>query len=86
MVHNGVPLQLTTTEFEVLALIAARPGKVLSRDDLMEQLRGIDWDAFNRSIDIAISRLRSKLGDDAKNARYIKTIRGKGYAFVGRAG
>ena len=86
VVHNGVPLQLTTTEFEVLALIAARPGKVLSRDDLMEQLRGIDWDAFNRSIDIAISRLRSKLGDDAKNARYIKTIRGKGYAFVGRAG
>jgi DNA-binding response OmpR family regulator len=86
VVHNGEPLQLTTTEFEVLALIAARPGKVLSRDDLMEQLRGIDWDAFNRSIDIAISRLRSKLGDDAKNARYIKTIRGKGYTFVGRAG
>ena len=70
----------------MLALIAARPGKVLSRDDLMEQLRGLDWDAFNRSIDIAISRLRSKLGDDAKNSRYIKTIRGKGYVFVGRNG
>lgn len=84
VVLNGKPLQLTTTEFEVLALISARPGKVLSRDDLMEKLRGICSDAFNRSVDIAISRLRSKLGDDAKNSRYIKTIRGKGYIFIGR--
>jgi len=82
--HQGKLLQLTTTEFDVLKLLATHSGKVLSRDDLMERLRGIDCDAFNRSIDIAVSRLRTKLGDDAKNPRYIKTIRGKGYTFSGR--
>lgn len=81
---GGNELQLTTTEFEILSLFAANPGKVLSRDDMMEQLRGFDWDAFNRSMDIAVSRLRSKLGDDSKDPRYIKTIWRKGYMFVAR--
>jgi DNA-binding response OmpR family regulator len=83
---RGRPLQLTTTEFEILSLFAANPGKVLSRDDLMEKLRGIDWDAFNRSIDIAVSRLRSKLGDDSREPRYIKTIWRKGYMFMAKPG
>jgi len=84
--HHGKPLQLTTTEFEILSLFATNPGKVLSRDDLMEKLRGMDWDAFNRSIDIAISRLRSKLGDDSRDPRYIKTVWRKGYMFLGKTG
>lgn len=79
---DGDELNLTTTEFQILALFVANPGKVLSRDDLMEHLRGMDWDAFNRSIDIAVSRLRSKLGDDSKHPRYIKTVWRKGYMFV----
>ena len=82
--HQGQPLQLTTTEFELLALLAKHSGKVMSRDDLMAQVRGIDWDAYNRAIDIAISRLRSKLGDDSKDPSYIKTVWGKGYMFVGK--
>ena len=77
-------IKLTTTEFEILSLFVANPGKVLTRDDLMEQLRGIDWDAFNRSIDVAVSRLRAKLGDDSKDPHYIKTIWRKGYMFVGK--
>lgn len=81
---DGNELKLTTTEFEILSLFAANPGKILTRDDLMEQVRGIDWDAFNRSIDVAVSRLRAKLGDDSKDPRYIKTIWRKGYMFVGK--
>ena len=56
----------------------------MSRDDLMAHVRGLDWDAYNRSIDIAISRLRSKLGDDSKHPRFIKTVWGKGYLFVAK--
>ncbi|MDJ0958850.1 MAG: response regulator transcription factor [Arenicellales bacterium] len=83
---QGKELKLTTTEFEILSLFVASPGKVLTRDDLMEQVRGIDWDAFNRSIDVAVSRLRAKLGDDSKDPRYIKTIWRKGYMFVAKPG
>lgn len=83
---QGKELKLTTTEFEILSLFVANPGKVLTRDDLMEQVRGIDWDAFNRSIDVAVSRLRAKLGDDSKDPRYIKTVWRKGYMFVAKPG
>ncbi len=83
VVHNGVPLQLTTMEFEVLACFVNRPGRVLTRDDLMEEVRGLDWDAFNRSIDITVSRLRSRLGEDPRNPRYIKTVWRQGYMFIG---
>ena len=84
VILDGNELKLTTTEFEILSLFVANPGKVLTRDDLMEQVRGIDWDAFNRSIDVAVSRLRAKLGDDSKDPRYIKTVWRKGYMFVGK--
>ncbi len=55
---------------------------VLSRDELMDRLRGVDWAAVDRSIDILVSRLRQKLGDDPKKSRYIKTVWGKGYLWV----
>jgi len=77
------PTGLTSSEFECLALLVKNSGKVLNRDQIIEQLRGIEWDAFNRSVDITMSRLRQKLGDDPKNPRFIKTIWGTGYLFVG---
>lgn len=81
---NGKELELTTMEFEVLTLLAEKPGEVFSRDDIMEFLRGVEADVFSRSIDVILSRLRSKLRDDAKKPRYIKTVWGAGYAFIGR--
>ena len=81
---DGLELSLTTTEFEILSIFASNPAKVLTRDDLMERVRGMDWDAFNRSIDISVSRLRAKLGDDSKEPRFIKTIWRKGYMFVAK--
>ena len=79
---DGVPLDLTTTEFEILALFIQHPGTTLSRDQIMDRLRGIDWDAYNRSIDVAMSRLRHKLKDDPKRPRYFKTVWGTGYLFI----
>jgi len=80
---NGQYLALTTMEFEILLLLIRNPSRVISRDDIMEEIRGIDWDAFNRSIDVAVSRLRTKLSDDAKHPKYIKTVWGRGYQFIG---
>ncbi len=76
------PIRLTTKEFELLALLAKNAGKVLSRDDIYTCLRGIDYDGTDRAVDVKISRLRRKLGDDAATPNGIKTIWGKGYLFV----
>ncbi len=80
---KGNELDLTSTEFELLALLAQRRGTVLDREAIMEGLRGIEWDAFNRSIDIAISRLRQKMDDHPKHPTWIKTVWGAGYVFIG---
>lgn len=86
-VHNEEQLvDLTTAEFDVLALLAQHPGKVFSREQIMDEVKGVDWQAFNRTIDVLISRIRTKLGDNSKRPRYIKTIWGAGYVFVGKAG
>lgn len=79
---HGTELDLTTSEFEILALFLHRPGAVLTRDEIMDKIRGIDWEAYNRSIDVAVSRLRQKLQDDPKHPRYIKTVWGSGYLFL----
>ena len=81
---NGEDIGLTTNEFNALAVLAHNPGKTFSRDDLMQELRGLDSESFNRSIDITMSRIRNKLGDDPKYPRYIKTIWGTGYVFIGQ--
>ena len=75
------PIELTTAEFDLLWLLARHAGNILSRDDLLQQLRGIGFDGLDRSIDARISRLRRKLGDDPENPTRIKTVRGKGYLF-----
>jgi len=77
----GQPIDLTTAEFDLLWLLANRAGSVLSRDDLLQDLRGIGFDGLDRSIDARISRLRKKLNDDPDNPTRIKTVRGKGYLF-----
>ncbi len=79
-----VDLQLTTMEFEILHLLMSYPARVISRGNIMDETRGVDWNAFNRSIDVAVSRLRTKLQDDAKHPKFIKTIWGRGYQFIGK--
>lgn len=78
---GGQTIDLTTAEFDLLWLLASHAGNVLSRDDLLQELRGIGFDGLDRSIDARISRLRKKLNDDPENPTRIKTVRGKGYLF-----
>ena len=78
---SGLTIDLTTAEFDLLWLLASHAGNVLSRDDLLQELRGIGFDGLDRSIDARISRLRKKLNDDPENPTRIKTVRGKGYLF-----
>ena len=82
---DGNDVELTTMEFELLKGLMESRGRVMSRDRLIERLRGIDADVFDRSIDMLISRLREKLGDDPRQPRFIRTVRMGGYQFVGAA-
>ena len=75
-------VELTTSEFAALDLLVRHAGKVLDRDEIMQSLRGIDSEHFNRVVDITMSRLRQKLGDDPKHPQFIKTVWGTGYTFV----
>lgn len=77
------PLDLTTTEFEILKLFIRRSGIVLSREQILDHLWDIDGVAYNRSVDVLVSRLRQKLGDNPKEPRFIKTVWGSGYMFIG---
>ena len=70
-------------EYQLLVLFAENPGRTFSRDEILNELRGIDAQIFSRSVDILVSRLRQKLNDTAKQPRYIKTVWGTGYTFVG---
>ncbi len=79
---DGEVIDLTTNEFDLLWLLSSNPGKIFTRDTILENLRGIDYDGIDRSVDIRVSRLRKKLGDDTSRPYRIKTIRGKGYLFV----
>jgi DNA-binding response OmpR family regulator len=80
---DGQPLDLTTAEFELLLFFVKNSGIVLDREAIIEALHGIEWDAFNRSVDITVSRLRQKLSDNAKQPTFIKTVWGSGYVFIG---
>jgi DNA-binding response OmpR family regulator len=78
----GEPLVLTTFEFALLRVLAERAGRVLSREQLLELLHGSADGAFDRSIDVHVSRLRQKLGDDSRSPRRLKTVRGVGYVLT----
>jgi DNA-binding response OmpR family regulator len=79
---EGRTVALTTNEFDLLWLLAVNSGTVLSRDRIYQDLRGIDYDGLDRSVDLTISRLRKKLNDDADNPQGIKTVWSQGYLFV----
>lgn len=81
----GEVVDLTTMEFEILALLASRPGVVFSRDEIIDHIRGVEHDPFSRTIDVVLSKLRAKLKDDPKRPRFIKTVWGSGYTFLGVA-
>ena len=82
---DGRPVELTSMEFELLAFLAHNPGRKVSRDDILNELRGIDSAILTRSVDIMVSRLRQKLGDTEKPFRFIQTAWGVGYQFSGRS-
>ena len=76
---DGAEVPLTGGEFELLAALVERPNRILTRDMLMDLLRGRQAGPFDRAIDVAVSRLRRKLEDDGRNPNLIKTVRGGGY-------
>ncbi|MEJ6005864.1 response regulator transcription factor [Paucibacter sp. AS339] len=78
----GAAIELTTAEYDLLIFLAERAGTVVTREDIMQGLRGIEFDGLDRAIDARISRLRKKIGDDAQAAARIKTVRGQGYLFA----
>ena len=79
--RDGEEISLTNGEFTLLALLVQHPGHVLTRDHLIDLLKGYDRSPFDRSIDVRITRLRHKIEADPKHPRYIRTIWGKGYLF-----
>jgi DNA-binding response OmpR family regulator len=80
---DGEEIVLTGYEFALLHALARRAGRVLAREQLMELARGSAEESFDRSVDVHVSRLRQKLGDDPRRPRIIKTVRGAGYLLAG---
>lgn len=81
---EGVVTPLSNAEFRLLCTFLSMPRRICSRDQLMEDARGRSMEVFERSIDLLVSRLRQKLGDDPREPRFIKTVRGAGYLFNAR--
>ena len=79
---DGVPMDLTALEFRILFGMAAHPGRVFTRENLLELAVGREFSRYDRSVDMHISTLRRKLGDDPHNPAYLKTIRGMGYTLL----
>lgn len=79
---DGAPVELTTGEFNLLETFLDNPNRPLTRDQLMDHVRGAEWTAFDRSIDAHVSRLRKKLEPDAEKPTLIKSVRGVGYVFA----
>lgn len=80
---EGEPLSLSIPEYELLLLLVSQPGTILSRDIISKSLRNMEYDGVDRTIDILVTQLRSKLGDNAHDPRFIKTVRNQGYMFMG---
>ena len=79
----GTPVPLTRTEFDILATIMSRPGRVWERDVLARQVWQTDWPGDAHVLDVHIANLRRKLGDSARGGRWVRTVRGVGYSFDG---
>ncbi|HUO76126.1 MAG TPA: response regulator transcription factor [Thermodesulfovibrionales bacterium] len=80
---KGVPTILTTTEFRILMALAEKPGRVLSRLQLINMVQGYDFEGYDRTIDAHIKNLRHKIEDDPKDSQFIRTVYGVGYKFSG---
>jgi two-component system phosphate regulon response regulator OmpR len=81
---NGVEAQLSTGEFDILSIFVVNAGRVLTREFLMEQTRGRAWEAYDRTIDAQVSRLRRKLEVDPAEPQMLKSVRGVGYVFAAK--
>jgi two-component system phosphate regulon response regulator OmpR len=79
---DGTEVPITSMEFDLLKTLVEHPNQVLTRDRLLTLTRNRDWEPFDRSIDIRITRLRRKLEDDPARPRVIKTVRGAGYMYI----
>ena len=78
---DGERRELTGRQFDMLVLLAERAGRVQSREQIMEALKGEEWDSVDRSIDVHISRIRNAIEDDPRRPRFVQTVRGAGYVF-----
>ena len=79
---DDAPLTLTPVEFDLLTCLARAPGRIRTREQLLEEIRERDYEVFDRSIDVHISALRKKLGDDPREPRFIQTVRSAGYLLI----
>jgi two-component system, OmpR family, alkaline phosphatase synthesis response regulator PhoP len=80
--RRDAPVDLTPTEFQLLSTLARRPGRVFTRAQLLDAVRGVEVDSFERAIDAHIKNIRHKLEPDSRNPRYILTVYGAGYKFA----
>ena len=81
LLQDGVDVGLSGAEFDLLKVLAERPNRVLTRDVLMDMLKGYEWDPNDRTVDIRVGRLRRKIEPDPGNPIYVRTVRGEGYLF-----
>jgi DNA-binding response OmpR family regulator len=81
--RDGAGISLTPNEYKILAALMSRPAKIFTRDEIIEQVKGEDYDGFDRAVDTHIKNLRQKIGDDPKSPVFIQTVYGMGYRFAG---
>jgi len=81
--HNDKVLDLTLAEYEIFSILLSKKYTVVSRDYIVNSAESLRWDSGDRSIDVIVSRIRHKISDDPKNPKYIKSIRGVGYKYIG---
>jgi two-component system OmpR family response regulator len=84
ILYKGKPIHFTLAEYEIFSLLIERKGEVVSREELIKDANSLKWESSERSIDVIISRIRSKIKDSSKNPKYIKSIRGIGYKYIGK--
>ena len=82
---NGKALDLTGRQFDILALLMARRGRVQSREEIMQAVSGDAYDTFDRSVDVHVSRIRAAIEDNPKKPQFLKSVRGAGYVFSAQA-
>jgi DNA-binding response OmpR family regulator len=80
---KGTEIVLTRDEYFILTLLMSRPAKIFTREEILQKVKGDDYEGFDRSIDTHIKNLRAKLGDDPRSPKYIVTVYGMGYRFGG---